>query len=42
MNVSELELDNFHFIEFLQVVESIYQSIETQQAIAGGVLFDGW
>ncbi len=27
-------------IEFLQEVESIYQSIETQQAIVGGILFD--
>ena len=36
MNVSELELDHFHFIEFLQEVESICQSIETQQAIVGG------
>jgi hypothetical protein len=40
MNVSELELDHFNFIEFMQEVESIYQSIETQQAIVGGVLFD--
>ncbi len=42
MNVSELELDHFHFIEFLQEVASLYQSIETQQPIVRGILFDWW